>query len=68
MEKDTSYVALGSEQAPGTLVAGGTGLAEDLGRGFAGFEVLRLRKGGIRYARPDEKQNRREAERSARHS
>src|SRR5262249_36374789 len=57
-----------SQKSPRALVAGRAGLAEDLGRALAGLEVLRLGKGGVRTARADEKQNRGEAERSARHS
>src|SRR6266702_257486 len=56
------------QQPPRALVAGIAGLREDLGWGLAGLEVRRLRQNGIGGAEADQKQHRREAERSARHS
>jgi hypothetical protein len=48
-------------------VAGVASLGENLGRAFAGLEVRRLREGTVLGGKGDQKQNRRQAERSARH-
>jgi hypothetical protein len=47
------------EQASRAPVAGVAGACEELGRAFAGFEILHLRPGGGHHKESDQKRHRR---------